>query len=284
MPPCHADGCDVESRRLHYVAGNAFVTVEILYSALFEPARYLFPHYEVLPPGRDLSFPPDVSVWKDPKGYVVATRDAPSVSCGTETEALAALEFALTRAIVESFSDYVHLHASGAVVRGRAVLALGKSGAGKSSMAASWLSQGFPTLGDDIVFLNAAAKAVPFKRLFKVTPVVLQTLGVDPATTLQWDPEWPEAWYAPDDGPGWAEEAPVSVVAFVRYDPSVSLTTTPMSAEDGLNALVHSMMDTGKRAGDCFDTLVRVVEGARVVRVEYSSAFEAAEALCSLMK
>ena len=252
--------------------------------ALFELARRLFPHYEVPPPEGGGADPPEVSVEAGPQGYVVVSRDAPSVVCGTEVETLAALEFALTRAIVASFRDFVHLHASGAVSNGQAVLALGKSGAGKSSMAVSWLSQGLPTLGDDIVFLNAAAKARPCKRLFKVTPVALQTLGIDPTTTFLWDPDWPEAWYAPDDGPGWAEEAPVAVIAFVRYNPNVSLSLNPMSTTDALNTVVHSMMDTGMRAVDCFDTLVRLVEGARVLRVEYPSANEAADVLCSLTK
>jgi len=284
MPATRVGGSGAKDRRLYYGAGGSIISAEIGVPALLRPARCLFPHYEVPSPNGDVSLPPDVSVGAGPSGYVVATRDAPSVLCGSETEALSALEFALTRAIVDSFREYVHLHASGAVINGQAVLALGRSGAGKSSLAASWLALGFPTLGDDIVFVNPAAKAVPFKRLFKVTPVVLHTLGIDPVTTLQWDPEWPEAWYAPDDGPGWAEEAPVAVIAFVSHDPNASLRLTPISTAEGLNALVHSMMDTGMRARDNFDTLVRVVEGARVFRMEFPAAVAAAEALGSLTK
>ena len=204
------------------------------------------------------------------------------VAYGTVAETLAALEFSLTRAILASLGKYIHLHASGAVVNGQAVLALGRSGAGKSSLAISWLSLGYRTLGDDIVFLNSSAKALPFKRLFKAAPASLEPLGIDPATTFLWDPEWPEVWYAPDKGFGWAEEAPVAVIAVVRHDPNASLALTPVSKTEALNTLLHSTMDTGVRPRDCFDTLARLVDGARVLNVEYPSACEAAEALSVL--
>ena len=284
MTSRQACGADTEIRRLYYAVDGTIVTAEVDRSALLEPARRLFPHYEIRPPGGDVSCPPDVSLATCPSGYVLRSNDAPSVLCASMTEALAALEHALARAIAASLRGYVHLHAAGAVLDGQAVLALGKSGAGKSSLAVSWLSRGLPALGDDIVLVNSGARAVPFKRLFKVTPLALRTLGVDPAATLLWDPDWPEAWYAPDDGPGWADEAPVAVMAFVRFEPNGPLRLTPMSTAESLNSLVHSMMDTGMRAADGFDTVVRVVEGARVFRMEYPSADQAAEALCRLTK
>jgi hypothetical protein len=271
-----------QGRRLYFGAGGRVITAEICNAAIQDLASRLFPHYEIPVPGRDFSEPPDVRVEEGPNGYLVATGDEPSVACGTEVEVLATLEFALTRAIVASWGDHIHLHASGAVVNGQAVLALGRSGAGKSSLAVSWLSQGLKTLGDDIVLVNSAAMAKPFRRFFKVAPETLRNLGIDPATTFQWDPGWPEAWYAPDDGPGWATETPVAVLAFVQYDPRSALSMTPLSMPEALNSLVHSLMDTGKRASECFDTLMRLVENARVLRVEYPSADEAAKALSSL--
>ena len=272
-----------KGRRLYYCADGVLVTAEIREPALFEPARCLFPHYEVPSPSGDVSFIPDVSVELSASGYVVATRDAASVICGSETDALAALEFALTRAIVASFRNYVHLHASGAVIDGQAVLAAGKSGAGKSSLALSWAVAGHPVLGDDVVFLNDE-RVLPFKRLFKVAPATLSTVGIDPETTPFWNPESGEAWYGPDSHAGWAEAAPVAVMTFVRYDPNASLRLTPVSTAEALNAVVHGMMDTGKRPGESFHTLVRVVKNARVFRVVFPAAVAAAEAICSLTK
>ena len=273
-----------EGRRLYFEVGGRTLSAEIGDPQLFELAGLLFPYYETPKPDAGFSASPDVCVEKAPHGYLVAPCDESPVVCGTEMETLATLEFALTRAMIASLGEYIHLHASGAVVEGQAVLALGRSGAGKSSLAVSWLSRGYKTLGDDIVFLDAAARAKPFKRLFKVTPLALQVLDIDPATTLQWDPDWPEAWFDPDDGAGWAEEAPVAIVACVRYDPRASLSLTPMSTTEALNFVVHSIMDTGKRAGDCFDTLARLVEDSRAFSVVYPSAHEAAEVLCSLTK
>ena len=176
----------------------------------------------------------------------------------------------------------MHLHASGAVVDGQAILALGSSGAGKSSLAVSMHAKGYPTLGDDTVFLSSTARAVPFKRLLKVNAVVLSELGVDPTDTVFWDPAWPEVWYEPREEPGWAAEAPVAVIALASYDPNVCICLDSVSAAEALNAVVHSVMVTGIPAGEGFERLVRVVEGAKVVRLIFPSAIEAAEALCSL--
>ncbi len=273
-----------EIRRLFYAAGRNIITAEICEPALLESARCLFPHYEVSAPRGERRVSPSVSLRSSSEGYIVTAPDEPFAVCRSEMEALAVFEFALTRAFLTSFCDYVHLHASGAVIDGRAMLALGKSGAGKSSLAAAWLSQGFPTLGDDIVFLDSAARAVPFKRLLKISHVALQGLGVDPAATVLWDPEWADVWYAPDANPGWAEAAPVAALAFLRYDPDACLRLIPMSPAEALNATIHSKMDSGRGVGDGFDTLLRVAEGARAYWVEYASAAEAAAAICALAR
>jgi hypothetical protein len=146
------------------------------------------------------------------------------------------------------------------------------------------LTKGYPTLGDDTVMLASDGRVSPFKRLLKVNPVVLRELGIDPTATVHWDPDWPEAWYEPQDACGWAGEAPVAVVTLARYDPNTPLRLSPISAEEALNALVHSVMTTGMPAGADFDRLLRLVRDARVFRLEFNSAFEAAEAICSLAK
>ncbi|MFC1639269.1 hypothetical protein ACFL3B_00740 [Gemmatimonadota bacterium] len=269
---------------MDYAAGDAVVTAEILAPTLLEPARRLFPAYEVARPGLQRSERVDVSVRWESGVFLVASLDSPDVLCKTEMDAIVVLEFALSRSLAASFVDYVHLHASGAVVDGQAILALGSSGAGKSSLAVAMQTRGFPTLGDDTVFLSSAARAIPFKRLLKVSGVVLSELGVDPTDTILWDPAWPEVWYDPQEGPGWATETPVGVIVLARYDPNARFRLSPIPKTEALNVVVHSVMTTGMPAGEDFDRLVQMVRGASVFQVEFRSAIEAAEVICTLTR
>jgi hypothetical protein len=271
-------------RRLYFSTGGRIVVTETFEPALLEPARRLFPAYEVPRPGRQRPDQVDVNLRRQSGEYVVASFDSPEVFCKTSMDAIVAFEFALCRSLAASSADRVHLHASGAVVDGQAILALGKSGAGKSSLAVAMLSRGFPTLGDDTVFLGPTAKVAPFKRLLKVNPVVLRELGIDPTSTVHWDPTWHEAWCEPREGAGWAAEAPVAIIALARHDPNLSLRLSPVPAAEALNEVVHSVMVAGMPAGEGFDRLVRLVQGAEVYRLEFQSAIEAAEVLCTMTR
>lgn len=277
-------GSKEAGRRLYFSAGARIVVAETAAPALFEPARFLFPAYEVPPSEQLQSDRVDVSVRRKSHGYVVASFDSSDVLCQTQMGAVVEFEFALSRSLAASLTKHVHLHASGAVVDGQAVLALGNSGAGKSSVAVSMLTKGYPTLGDDTVMLASDGRVSPFKRLLKVNPVVLRELGIDPTATVCWDPDWPEVWYDPQESCGWAAEAPVAIITLARYDPNAPLRLTPISAEEALNAVVHSVMTTGMPAGADFDRLIRLVRDARVFRLDFNSAVEAAEAICSLAR
>jgi hypothetical protein len=251
---------------------------------IFESARQLFPEYEV-EVLEDRSVSPEVSLSSGRHGYVITSRDNAPVSRSSRIDAIVELEFALSRAIAASLgNDFVHLHAAGCVVNGQAVLALGRSGAGKSSLAASMLARGFPTLGDDTVFLNSRGFAEPFKRLMKLSVEVLGELGIVPESTLHWDREWPEAWLDPRDGPGWADEAPVAVIALAQHDSDVSLHLEPVASSETLNALLHSVMVTGMPARAGFDRLLRIAESAKTFRMKFRSSIEAAEVLCDMLK
>jgi energy-coupling factor transporter ATP-binding protein EcfA2 len=186
-------------------------------------------------------------------------------------------------ALLAVCSDFVQLHASGAVIGGKAVLALGPAGAGKSSLALCWNRAGYATLGDDVVFLGSDLKAHPFKRQFKVDPRVLAAAGVDAAQTPFWEPHSAEAWYDPASGAGWADPAPVSLVVRTRHSPNGALFVTETSRAVALNTLVHSLMDTSLGSRASFDILARVIRQARAVEVSFGSAAEAARAIASLI-
>lgn len=248
-------------------------------TGLVEPVRALFPDYES---EADTAAGPVrlvVDVAED--GYAVVDAHGVRSHAATLTQLLATCEFALAQVFLSGCREHAQLHASGAVVEGSAVLALGRAGAGKSSLAVSWHRMGYAALGDDVVFVDETGRAQPFKRLYKVDAATLAQLGVDPAETCLWEPGSDEAWYDPRDGAGWGEPVPVALVAVVTYRPKAALSITPLSRAAALNALVHSQMAGTRDRRDRFEALAHVAEHAEALKVTFGSAAEAAAGLAA---
>lgn len=193
---------------------------------------------------------------------------------------LALVEIEVTRALL-ALSEHAHLHASGTVVSDRAVLALGPAGAGKSSVAFAWHRMGLPLLGDDNVFIDASGSARAFRRLMKLEDERAREGGVDPASTLAWDPENPEIWYSPGSE-GWASRpAPVAVVARVRYRAGAPVEIRDQSPAETLNLLVHSLLTTGAPGAEALASLGRVAEHAQGLDVCFGDSMVAARTLAA---
>jgi len=266
-------------RRLRHRACGSGITAEVGDPGLYHAVRRFFEAVDDEREDQHVS----VSLMPRPDGYAVTQSGQPAVVCCSAWDAIAAYEFAIAGNLLR-FCDHVQIHCSGAVFDDRAVLALGPSGAGKSSLAMAWLAAGNPTLGDDVVHLAADGRAIPFKRMFKVSPEILRLVGVDPATTPFWNAECEDAWYDPNDGVGWADTTQVSLVALCRRRAGASLSVRPIDRAAGLNALMHSLMETGRRPEHSFDILTAVVEQAYVVEVTFGSALSAATAITDYLQ
>jgi hypothetical protein len=258
------------------------VELEVRDAALLEPLGALFPDYqqEAAAPAA-VAQPVRLAVDRVGKRYVVVDPLGTSTECATLSRLLAACEFALTQTFLAGCGEFAQLHASGAVVGDGAVIALGRAGAGKSSLALSWHLLGYPALGDDVVLLDGRGFAHPFKRLYELEAGTLRQLGVAPEETCLWEPGSDEAWYDPRVGAGWGVPTPVSLVAVAAYRPGADLTVTPLSRSAALNALMHSQLTgTGDRR-DHLETLAGVAEHAQVFQVTFGSATEAAAAIAA---
>ncbi len=256
-------------------------TVELVLEAatLLEPLRVLFAPYETDSRRGAPHGTPAVTVSGVDSGYLVRPAQGVVRTCGTLTEVLSVCEFALTQAFMEACDRMVPVHAGGAVVRGRAVLALGRAGAGKSSLAVSWHLAGHAALGDDVVMVDGDGSVHPFKRLYEVRASVLEELGVKVTGTPLWEPGSSEAWYDPGVGAGWGDPAPLGVVAVVRHDSKASLEISELSPLEALNALVHSQMTSVWDRAANVDALARAAEQATALDIVFGSAAEAAEAI-----
>lgn len=258
------------------------VAVALHDAALVEPTRELFRPYHVMPSDGS-AVAPAVRTYPSDDGIVVDWGQASQQPVRSGDDLIIALEFALTVSLLVACRDHAHLHASGAVVGDRAVLALGATGAGKSSLALSWSLAGIPVLGDDIVFVDAAGHARPFKRLFKVIPATLTERGIRLDRTPFWSPDSAEAWFDPAEGGGWASSASVGLLAFVRHQPDGDTVVRAADRASALRGLLESLLPDGLSAEKSFDRLVDISKRARAYHVSYGSATDAGRVLAELV-
>lgn len=269
------------SPAIHFAVRSHRVEVTVRDPALAPVLQHLFPAY-LTNATHDRSAAVDsLSICAHGGGYVVTTSDEASIHCSDFPELLTTFEYEVTRALLGACADLVQLHASGAEREDGAVLAVGPSGCGKSSLAAAWAAAGHRVFGDDIVFLDEAGNASPFKRLLKVLPNVLREVGLAPERTPFWSPESETAWYDPDDGPGWATDRPIRLLAFPQYRTAATTALEPVSKTTSLRLLLENVMATGRDRADAFDTLCRLAEQAPGCRVTFGSAADAARILAA---
>jgi hypothetical protein len=224
--------------------------------------------------------PDDVRVERDPSGAWLARFPEGDARFETLDDLLEALEYLLTLRLLASATDRVHLHAAGAVVNGRAVLALGPSGSGKSSLALHWSLSGYPVLGDDIVMADETGLVHPFKRLFSVHRARLAACGLGSGRPADGSADVEdEAWFDPATRAGWAEPAPVGVVAMVRFVDHGQLSVGRLSRPTALAALTAGAMPSGAGGSQAFETALRLTASASTLALTFGKAEEAALAL-----
>lgn len=199
----------------------------------------------------------------------------------TLIDAYGALEYLVTCALLGTVAEHVHLHAAGTATDHGAVLALGASGAGKSSLALHWSMAGRSVFGDDIVLLCEDGLAHPFRRLFDVHGDRLDEYEHAVGPELAEFASDGEAWFDPAIQSGWAAPARVARVAVVRFESGASLSMKPMSRPNMLVALSASTMPTGLGTSRAFDRFLIMCREAETLEVVFGNSRQAAEALSS---
>jgi hypothetical protein len=222
-------------------------------------------------------------VWalaRDGDGWSVQPPGLPLQSFSVWADALEAIEFLITTRLLALHHHRPQLHAAGCVVNHHAVLAIGASGAGKSSIALQWSTAGLPLLGDDVILLDETDQAVAFPRYPAVDCARLAEAGATPYTADRLAVEGNEVRYDPRSGGGWAAAAPIGVIGVIRRAPG-PLTIESLPPAQALGMLGAALHTTGCGPHECFSQLTRVVREARAVLVTFAHAGEAARALAA---
>lgn len=224
--------------------------------------------------------PPSIAVQQRGREYTVRVEgEAPLVTMDF-VRALEAYEWALTERLMAAVASDIHVHAGGAVGPHGGMLALGRSGAGKSTIAFHWSRMGFRALGDDIVRIDGRGHAAPFPRIFKIPDRVASEAGIDVERTIGWRADCDEVWVEP--AAGWSDAAPVCLVAHARFVPGTDTTVEQLPRTALLAALMESVVPSGRAPRAAFETLADVAVRAEGYSVTYGRAEDAATMLAAL--
>lgn len=197
---------------------------------------------------------------------------------------LGRLEYTLFRALLAPYTGMGHLHAAGAVVGEKAVLALGASGAGKSSLALHWAREGIPLLGDDLVLVDGDSRVMAFPRLLKVDRERLEEVGIHLECTVAPDPSDPEAWWHPSPGGWYRGVAPVGLVAEIRFVPGGSTWLRRVEPARALQLLLAHALVSGLPPEEAVDRFLPLAEEAQFVSLEFGNARDAAQTLTRMVR
>ena len=264
-------------KKVRFSIDGAVVEVEIDDPAEAERVAALFPTYVV--ELEDSEPQALISVQTDADGGTVRSGDRIQ-RYEWKSDLLTVVEFAANQSLLATQAGYAHLHASGAVVDGGAVIAVGPSGSGKSNMAMAWHRAGYRLLGDDAVLLGNDRKVRSFARLIKLDVDRAGVFGIEVERTLAFDPTYGEIWYDPCDGAGWATNlVPLRTVAWVRWQQGSRLRVRRLEPAESLNRMIGYLFKTGLEPAEAVPALARVASEAELLEVEFEDAVEAAAAL-----
>jgi hypothetical protein len=225
-----------------------------------------------------------------PEDWLFTAPDRPPHRSDYLPDLLSHVEDALTDHLMRGLPEFTQLHGAGAVVEGRAVLVVGESGAGKSSLALAWSRMGLPLLGDDVILMDEAGRLHSFPRIMKVFWERLLEHGIDPETTLGYSQDSYELWYDPRTGGGWGPgPALPAVVARVRFDAGAGRVAPgfelePLPTADMVQALLAGAFEPGRPPADSFATLVEALADATCLEVTFGSSVALATHLADLAR
>jgi hypothetical protein len=180
-------------------------------------------------------------------------------------EVLGCLESDLQLRVAEVSPRYVFVHAGVVGWEEQAVILPGRSFSGKSTLVAALLRAGAAYYSDEYAVLDDRGRVHPYARLLSLR----QFAGQAPLRC---------AAEALGGRPG-GEPLPVGLVVLAQYRPGARWQPRPLSAGEGVLALLNHTVPVRRRPEAALAVLGQVVVRARVLRTPRGEAEEAARHL-----
>ncbi len=201
-----------------------------------------------------------------------------------------ALEIAVTRRLNERKLDaephLVHLHSAAVAAGGLAVLIVGRSGQGKSTLAARLVERGWQYVTDEQVTIRPSDRmVVPYAR-----PITLRRAVWRQFRTVQGSDDGDESRRVEvplSDLGGTAQRSAVrpAVVIAPQYDPSAHNELSPIESRSELVRLLASCCYDLERTGPLgMDVLVEVANRCPAWRLPFSDLDAAADSVAAALE
>ncbi|MDA8105720.1 MAG: hypothetical protein M0Z71_10105 [Nitrospiraceae bacterium] len=199
------------------------------------------------------------------------------------------LEWAIMARILQNTRHLIQLHASGVDVDGQAILLVGPSGSGKSSLALGMLLQGWKCLSDEVILIEPGEnRAVPLPRSFHVDSRALglfpdlavklnEAVCMEGRGKMRFDPALiRNGWVARSSVPAW--------LVFPCYKSGNRNDLIPVGETEAMTLLIGqtiNLLDHGERG---LETLLQLVKNCRCFRFNTGDMHEASLAMSQLIR
>ena len=199
------------------------------------------------------------------------------------------LEWTATLRILEHLPKFLHLHASGVAVDGKALLFTGPPGSGKTVMVLSLLLQGYSCLSDEIILIDPVSlTAHPFPRSFHIEKEVTKlfpelkramTFSTYPDSSgkVRIDPSLiSKDWIAAPSLPRW--------IIFTDFEPEHENILIPVGKTQAMSLLVEQAVNLADYGEGGIDVLVNLVQQCECYTFKSGNLKSATELIIEIIK
>ena len=183
--------------------------------------------------------------------YTIYADGKAALQSETLNKALDHLEWSITTRILHAHRHFLQIHAAALVADEGALIIVGPSGSGKSSLALSLLLQGWKCLSDEIVFIDPSSCSIlSFPRNFHVSRETLKhfpTLDIgddqlaftDASGKLRIDPDLITGAWTTISAQPWC-------IVFPAHGPDYPTALTPLGETPSLALLTAQALNLGE--------------------------------------